>query len=314
MDTNPEMEVTSNADVEAMLEAQFEKAEKRDSKPEPEAKEETEAEEVDTDQPEAEETAEAEDEGEDLEVEGDTYRVPKKVKDGFLRQDDYTRKTQEIAEQRRQNEEIGKFLVTQAKIQQAQYAVAVEVKGLADQVAQYETIDWNTLAQQDPAQAMALNMQYQTLQKKHQAKTQELNGIGQQAQQASAKQRETLAAEGAKTIKAKFPNWGAELQSAIATNTKAYGFTDSEVSEIYDPRLVEVLHDAMQWKKLQASKPSVNKKASAAKPLVKTSARSAQTSQAAKQTNDLKARYQKSGRPDDVEAFLTARFAQNRKR
>jgi hypothetical protein len=313
MDTNPEMEVTSDADVEAMLEAQFAKSEQRESEAEPEAEEEPKAEEVDTDQPEAKEEPEAEEEAEEIEIEGEQFSVPKKLKNAFLRQEDYTKKTQEVAEQRRQLEEQSKFIQVQAQIQQAQFEKAVEVKGLANQVAEYEKLDWQALTQQDPAQAMALNMQYQQLQKQLQAKAQEMHGIGQQAQQLTAQQRQTLAAEGAKAVKTKLPNWGPELQSAIAENTKSYGFNDSELSEIYDPRLIEVLHDAMQWKKLQAAKPATMKKASAAKPLVKTSARSFKQSQESSQAKDMQARYRKTGRPEDVENFLAARFAQKRK-
>lgn len=311
MDTNPEMEVTSDADVEDMLAAKFEQAEKTAK---PEAKEEAETEEVSDDQTEESEETEADDDSEDMEFDGETYKVPKKIREAVLRQQDYTKKTQEVAEQRRQVEETAKFLQVQAQIQQAQFEKAVEVRQLANQAQEYEKLDWQALAQQDPAQAMALQMQYQTLQRSLQAKAQELQGIGHQAQQLTAQQRQTLAAKGGEAIKSKLPNWGPELQSAIAKNIKGYGYSESEIAEVYDPRLVEMAHDAMQWKKLQASKPAIAKKTSAAKPLVKATGRSFEKSQDASRVKDLQARARKSGRPDDVEAHLEALIAQRKRK
>lgn len=315
MDTNPIEEVTSDADVEDRLASLFEKQE---AGPEPEVQDEVKAEtseESEKDKPEADEAETVvEEDGEEIEIDGEKYIVPPKFKSAFMRTQDYTQKTQALAEQRRQLEEQGKFVQQTAQIQQAQFEKAVEVKLLADQVAQYEKLDWQALAQQDPAQAMSLQMQYQQLQRQLQGKAVELQTVGQQAQQLTAQQRQTMAAEGVKALKSKIPNWGAELQSSIAENTRGYGFSDAEIAEVFDPRLVEVLHDAMQWKKLQASKSSITKKVSTAKPLVKTTARSLQQGQESSKAQDLRARFRKTGRPDDVTNFLEARLLQSVKR
>lgn len=315
MDTNPIEEVTNDADVEDRLAELFEKQE---ASPEPEVQDEVKAEtseESEKDKPEAEEAETVvEDDGEEIEIDGEKYIVPPKFKSAFMRTQDYTQKTQALAEQRRQLEEQSKFVQQTAQIQQAQFEKAVEVKLLADQVAQYEKLDWQALAQQDPAQAMSLQMQYQQLQRQLQGKAVELQTVGQQAQQLTAQQRQAMAAEGVKALKSKIPNWGAELQSSIAENTRGYGFSDAEIAEVFDPRLVEVLHDAMQWKKLQASKSSIAKKVSTAKPLVKTTARTLQQSQESSKAQDLRARFRKTGRPDDVQNFLEARLLQSAKR
>lgn len=315
MDTNPEMEVTSDADVEDRLAAQFEKAAQQRSEPEAEEPEEESDEEVSDDETSNEAESEPEEEEEELELDGGKkYKVPKELKAGYLRQKDYTQKTQEVAEQRRQVEEGRKFLQFQATIQQAQYEKAVELKQLQATAQQYEAAMEQALAQQDAGSAMNYQLHLQKLQRDIQGKTQELNSFGQQVKQATEQHRQTLAAEGFKAIKSKFPQWGPELQSAIADNTKGYGFTEGEISEIFDPRLVEVLHDAMQWKKLQASKPAATKKANAAKPLVKTTGRGYEKSQETSKVADLKARLKKTGRAEDAENLLAARFAQSFRR
>lgn len=316
MDTNPIEEVTNDLSVEDRLATLFESKEKLEAQePEDEGAEtetETEVPEGKTEEQEAE--SEPEDDGEEIELEGEKYVVPKQLKSAFLRQQDYTQKTQALAEQRRGLEEQAKFIQTMAQTQQAQFEKAVEVKQLADQVAQYEKLDWQALAQQDPSQAMALQMQYQQLQRTLQGKAQELQAASQQTQQLTAQQRQQMAAKGAEVLKSKFPNWGAELQGKIAKNTLSYGFSETELADVFDPRLVEVLHDAMQWKELQASKGIVKKKVSNAKPLVKTTSRSLQQGQESSKTHDLRARFKKSGRPDDAQRYLESLFTKSAKR
>src|SRR3990167_6068838 len=61
-------------------------------------------------------------EDEEIEHDGEKFKVPKKLKDAFLRQADYTRKTQEVSETKRQleareNELKQHFEQRQAQIQ-----------------------------------------------------------------------------------------------------------------------------------------------------------------------------------------------------
>jgi hypothetical protein len=43
----------------------------------------------------------SDDDSEEVDYEGEKYKLPKKLKDALLRQQDYTQKTQQVAEQRR---------------------------------------------------------------------------------------------------------------------------------------------------------------------------------------------------------------------
>lgn len=60
---------------------------------------EAEGQDIDGEEPDDQAEAEAED-AEDIEYEGQTFRVPKVLKDAFLRNADYTQKTQEVAARR----------------------------------------------------------------------------------------------------------------------------------------------------------------------------------------------------------------------
>jgi hypothetical protein len=313
MDTNPETEVTGDAVAEAQLEALFSKGQKAEPDREEDKPAEESAEEVEDDQPEAVE----EEELADLEVDGRTLKLPKtaaeKLQAERLMQADYTRKTQALAEERKAIEERAQLTQFLDQVRAVQFEKAVEVKVLNDRLKQYEAVDWASLAAQDPQRAAALQAQWMSDRQTMEGKQRELQEAGQKATQMTAYQQQQMLAKGEEALRTKFPSWGPETKRSIFDNTKSYGYSDQELSQVTDPRLVEVLHDAMQWKKLQASKAqTIEKKVATAKPFVQTAARGIQKSQADTKAADLKARMAKTGRPDDVEAFLAARFSKRK--
>jgi hypothetical protein len=313
MDTNPETEVTGDAVAEAQLEALFSKGQKEEPPPEDDKPSDEAPEEVDTDQPE--ETAE--EELDDLEVDGRILKLPKtaaeKLKAERMLQADYTRKTQTLAEERRALEERAQLSQFLEQARAAQFEKAVEVKVLNDRLKQYEAVDWSALAAQDPQRAVALQAQWQADRQTLEGRQRELHESSQKATQMTAYQQQQMLAKGEEILRTKFPTWGPETKRSIFDNTKSYGYSEQELSQVTDPRLVEVLHDAMQWKKLQASKTkTIEKKVATAKPFTQPAARGIQKSQADTKAADLKARMAKTGRPDDVEAFLAARFSKRK--
>lgn len=319
MDTNPDMEVTSDAAVEAKLEAAFNKRYGSEEQDEPKRTERAESEEVEDETPDQTEEAEPEEELEELDLDGYALKLPKskaeKLKAERLMQADYTRKTQEVAEQRRLIEERAQLLQQTDQIRQAQFEKTVEIKLIQDRLSQYENLDWHSLSQQDPARALALQADWQKTRQSLEAKQGEALQIAQYVNQMTAQRQQQMIAEGEKRLAEKIPQWGRELQASILENTRQYGYSDSELSQINDPRLVEVLHDAMQWKKFQASKGQlIEKRVSTAKPMPATAARGVQKSQQSVRDDDLRSRMQKTGKSADVESFLAARFAQAKRK
>ncbi|MFN8992652.1 MAG: hypothetical protein ACK5X3_03150 [Pseudomonadota bacterium] len=83
-----------------------------------------------------------EDDAEDVDYEGAKYRVPKVLKDALLRQADYTRKTQELADQRRTVEQHFTSLNQQAELQQATLEHRVNLGIVEHQLEQFRNTDW----------------------------------------------------------------------------------------------------------------------------------------------------------------------------
>lgn len=230
------------------------------------------------------ETDDGEDEEEEIDLDEDLkLRVPKAAADKLkelklagLRQEDYTKKTQELAETRKAFE---------AERQSVQQMDAVEMMARGDltnvnaQIAQYEQFDWISARAQaqaidsenlDRAQMDMLDahwQQYQLLNTRRQ-KIGQLLGLKaqerQSRQQQSARAHESAVAklldEGTPELKRAIPDWSrAKAATLTDAMVKHYGIPRDEFDGIDDHRLYVVMNAAVKW----AEQQSKNKKAQA---------------------------------------------------
>ena len=183
------------------------------------------------------------DDEEEVEHEGQKYRIPKALKGALMMNADYTRKTQELAELRR---------AAEAERTQYQRASAEQVQALAavhaidQQLGQFQQVDWQRLSDEDPVRAQKLWMQFQGLKDNRQQIAGQVQQMEEQrafdAQQATARQIE----EGHAILKRDIPNWSPETARQINEfAAKEFGFQPQELSQVTDPRHVKVLHLAM---------------------------------------------------------------------
>lgn len=93
----------------------------------------------------------AADDTDEVEYEGAKYRVPKVLKDAILRNEDYTRKTQEVAATRKELEQQAQALTQQAEVQKATLGERVQLAGVESELAAYAKVDWHKLHAEDPA-------------------------------------------------------------------------------------------------------------------------------------------------------------------
>jgi len=257
---------------------------------------EAKTEESDEDKPETEEDVA------EVEFEGKQYKLPAELKDALLRQADYTRKTQEVAEQRKEVETVKQQLGLQAQFQQQHLQYYAQLQSLDSQLAQLKQVDFNTLIDSDPVQAMKLDRQYRELQEYRNSIQGEL---GQRQQAASQQQQEWMQeqiAKGKEQLVKDIPGWSAELAKNIRSTGIEYGFNEAELGNIADPRMVKVLHDAMKFRQLQASKSQVNKQVAKASPVLKASGQ--KTNPAAEQSKKQSARLKQTGSLRDASRVM----------
>ena len=193
---------------------------------------------------------------------------------------DYTKKTQEVAEQRKALEEYAQTiqvqeqqLKAQAELQQALLGELAQITAIDQQLADFQAIDWNQLSENDFVEAQKLFFTQNKLQNQRAALVQQLEAKQQQLTQAQQQALSQRIAKGKEILAKEIPNWSPDTSKAIISAGKEfYGFTDEEMASVIDPRHVKVLHDAMQWRKLQANS-TVKNKVSTAKPVIKPGAK-----------------------------------------
>lgn len=189
--------------------------------------------------------ASEEDEFEEIERGEKKYRIPKALKGELLMHQDYTRKTMEVAEQRKALE------AAKAEVERAQALTTEErraygkLEALHEQVAAYEKVDWDTLEATDPAEAQRHWRLYQTAKDQRQqvyaALQQHEAKKTQEAQQTAAKRRAEVEAQVAKEI----PNWPARRPELEAFAAK-HGYAPEALAENADVNDFKLLHYAYE--------------------------------------------------------------------
>lgn len=225
---------------------------------------------AESDAPETEETP-VEDDGEEIEYDGEKYKVPKALKDAFLRQADYTRKTQEVAEQRKEFESQVAQFQQRATMQQQHIQDYAQLHALDSQLERFKQVDWQTLIDTDPVEAMKLDHQYRAL---ADTRSSVVNRIQQVETQQQFQQQQTLAKaleSGHEVLKREIPNWSSEKAKELKTFARDVLKADPKaLDQIYDPATVLGLHYAQigyqSLKKASAQPPKTE-----AKPIQKVS-------------------------------------------
>lgn len=293
MDTNPEQGV---ADLMAALDEPTEvsqEVEQAEAAPGAEAESE-----VVTDQAETVEEAEEEGEIDGVKVKGKKEAI-ERLKAERLMQADYTRKTQEAAELKRQAEERAALVAKQEQLLAAGVDKIAELKLAQTRLQQFQAIDWQALAQQDPAQATQLMAAYQTARDDAAKKQQEFEQHAARHQQLVALQRQQVLEKGRSELQSRIPDFSPAMAKRISEATMAYGYTAEDIDQITDPRLVQILHDAMQYRAIKAQAPKAAQKLAEAPKVIKPAA-----PQPPRQNQAALDRLKKTGRPEHLIDFL----------
>jgi hypothetical protein len=222
---------------------------------------------------------------------------------------DYTQKTQQLAEERRQIESQAQAIKAneQAFQQQVQLQTALiqdiaEITAIDKQLAQYQNLDWNSLSNNDPVEAQKLFFSYNQLQTQRGQLANQLDGKHREITNQQTQAFQQVLAENRAIVERDIPNW-AEVKPKLKQVGKEYGFSDQELSSIVDARQLKILHDAMKYRELQASKPGVQNKVSQAKPVVKPGAKDGKTDQTSK-AKQVRDQLRKTGKSEYAQAAI----------
>lgn len=194
------------------------------------------------------------DDSEDVEYEGKQYRLPKELKEALLRQSDYTRKTQEAAEQRKAAEELQRRVQYEqqqfheaAQRQRANLQAYAQVEAMNQQLAQFQQVNWQQLNAENPVEAQRLFIQQTQIKDRRDALAHQ---ISQHEQHAAFQQQQMTAQrmeQARQALTREIKDWSPQKQAALMDFGKRAGYSEAELSSIQDHRAVLVLHKAWQY-------------------------------------------------------------------
>lgn len=224
---------------------------------------------------------------------------------GYSRTSDYTKKTQNLAEQRKAVESERARIDEAAKLRDT-YAQRLQV---IEQMLTQPAEDLTALKDQDPigyAVKMAENMERE---KQLQAVRAERESL--QAKQASEHQERLKShiQQEAERLRSAIPDFGDEVKGEVIRKeikdyAKSVGWTDQELSQVYDHRAVLTLYRAMQYEKLQKSKPAISKRVAEAPKSLAPGVGSQRLDKDGEAVKKLTKKLQQTGRPRDAAALL----------
>lgn len=222
---------------------------------------------------------------------------------------DYTKKTQEVAEQRKALEEYAQTIQVQeqafqqqVQLQNALISDVAQLQAVDNQLAQFNDVNWQELSDTDFVEAQKLFFTFNQLQQQRSTLANQLTDKQKYLQAQQAQSIAEKVEKGKEVLAKEIPNWSRETSQAIILTGKEYGFTDDELSMVVDPRHVKVLHDAMQWRKLQ-SNTAVKNKVSQAKPVVKPGAKDTKQ-EATSAKRQVRDQLRKTGKSDLAQKLI----------
>jgi len=198
-----------------------------------------------------------------VKVEGEELDVPEdELVRGYSRQQDYTRKTMKLAEERKTLESEA----AQVRAERAQYAERLEAMKTYLETNMGAEPNWEALRAEDPAKYAATFADWQRQQvAKDKVVGEQQRIYQQQVQDQQTQLQQKIAEERGRLLEA-LPEWKSadtmrkESEALIQYGTSV-GFTEDELGNLYDHRAVLILDKARKYDALQEKGKAVKEKA-----------------------------------------------------
>jgi len=242
-----------------------------------------------------------------IKVDGEEIQVTlEELQKGYSRTQDYTRKTQKLAEVKKQTEAE----IESVRVERQQYSQLLDaLRNQVEQSAPQEP-DWNRLRNEDPIEFAAQWAEHQQRQQRLAAIQQEQARVYEIQQYERAQHLSAVVSEERKVLEQVIPEWrdpdvAKREKGELVEFGKKIGFKTEELANITDHRAVVALRKAYLYDKLMSRRGEVKPKPRPnAAPVLKPGA-----APAAKKSSDLtkaKQRLAKTGSVQDAaSAFET---------
>lgn len=311
----PQPEQDAEPQEEEQEQPEASQSDKPDAEPEPDPEQDGEAE------PEPEE-GEGEPQPEQSEIDPESIILKVKIGDeeqeitaeearkGYMRQADYTRKTQELATAKKEFAEKELPLVREERAQYAQ--LISQLRQTLEMVTPKEP-DWAKLKEESPEAFADTWAAWQLHQKR-------LHAVSEEQKAALAKVQEDQQAQYEAYVEAESqklaevipeiadPEKGKVVKTNLVEYARKIGFSDEEIAAVADHRALVLLHKARLYDESQKRKPEIQKKVAVARAVARPGAKpGAATSVRTREVTEVtraKIRAAKTGSVKDAAAAI----------
>jgi hypothetical protein len=245
-----------------------------------------------------------------VKINGEEYEVTlDELQSGYQRQKDYTKKTQEIADQRKTYEtkaaelsQLHEQFITEA-------TMANEL--LNRDLKRFQSVDWESLKVSDPVGYVQKQIEMQDIRQQQESlKAQAQNIYEHNLKIAHADRQKLVELEQKEALKL-FPDWKSaktkeQAQSKIVEYARSAGYSDEELGSIVRARDLQMLDKARMYDEMLATKGKISEKKAAPpmRKVAKSKAVPAKSVSKKKVLLDKQSRLQKSGSLRDAAAFM----------
>jgi len=242
--------------------------------------------------------------GEEIEVDLDELR------NGYQRQQSFTRKSMELANQRKAFEQEA------AEVKQMRDAYAQQLDLLSAQIQQtvQQEPDWralaDTMSERDLFLAKTEWDQYKEQQKAVEAERQR---VAEQQMQDHQRNLEKHLQHQRADMLHRIPEWQNddirenERQEVIKYAQRRIGFSEEEIANASDARAIELLYKAWKWDNLQSKKPAAKKRTREAPKMAKAGRPKTKREVATRSRQEARKRFEDAGTVDAAVNYLMGR-------
>jgi hypothetical protein len=211
-----------------------------------------------------------------------------------------------LAEQRQRADQ--ELAATQQERQRYISQLEQITKSADAQIQKYQNTDWDRLKTDNPEEYYAKRDEFRELKENKRKVEEERNKVLVKQQQETAQQWQQTLAHQTEVLSKRLPEWndpdkGPKLKQNIKRFAMDKGFTEEEVNSLIDARSVDVLHKAMLYENLLATKIS-KKKTKVVPKVTKPGTGTTKGDVMSEKTAQLKRRAKSTGKVDDAAKLI----------
>jgi hypothetical protein len=196
-----------------------------------------------------------EDDSEEIDFDGEKYKVPKKIKDSLLMQADYTRKTQDVARQREAIEARAAEVAREAEARKGLEKEIGRLTLIEEQLGQYQNVDWAALRAANPEQASNHFQDYTLLRDQRDKLAAKLERDVTERSQKTQQDFAKRYAETNEVLARDIKGWNQELADKLRSFAIASGVSPEQLPQLAtNAPMVKLLHQAYLAEQLSTAK------------------------------------------------------------